>query len=102
QLFDISVGQAVAQVPPDRDHDHLRRKPEPNERGLLSKDSGIMARTFHCASVPRHVWRQRNSPLTTVGGAAAWAGDAPIDSPAETEAAPLAAASKKRTKRSVP
>jgi len=32
QLLDIAVGQAVAQIPTDRDHDHLRRKPEPSER----------------------------------------------------------------------
>jgi hypothetical protein len=28
QLFDVTVGQAVPQVPPDRERDHLRREPE--------------------------------------------------------------------------
>jgi hypothetical protein len=32
RLLDVAVGQAVAQVSADRDHDHLRRKPEPGER----------------------------------------------------------------------
>jgi hypothetical protein len=32
QLFDVAVGQAVAEVPADRDCDHLRRKPEPGKR----------------------------------------------------------------------
>jgi hypothetical protein len=32
QFLDIPVGQAVAQVPADRDHDHLGREPEPGER----------------------------------------------------------------------
>ncbi len=34
QFLDVTVGQAVAQVQPDRDHDRLRREPEPGERGL--------------------------------------------------------------------
>ncbi|GAA2360253.1 hypothetical protein GCM10010170_055120 [Dactylosporangium salmoneum] len=32
QFLDVAVGQAVAQVQPDRDHDHARREPEPGER----------------------------------------------------------------------
>jgi hypothetical protein len=44
QLLDVPVGQAVAQIPPDRDYDHLRRKPEPNERGLLSDGNGVTTR----------------------------------------------------------
>jgi hypothetical protein len=31
QLFHIPVGQSVAQVPADRDRDHLTREPEANE-----------------------------------------------------------------------
>ena len=33
QLFDVAVGQAEAQVPPDRQHDHIRREAEPGEGG---------------------------------------------------------------------
>jgi hypothetical protein len=29
QLLDVAVGQAVAQVPADREHDHFGREPEP-------------------------------------------------------------------------
>src|SRR5437773_2850788 len=32
QLFNISVRQVEPQVPAEGDDDHLRRKPEPNER----------------------------------------------------------------------
>jgi hypothetical protein len=32
QLFDIPVGEPVAQIPADRDRDHLRREPEPGKR----------------------------------------------------------------------
>ena len=32
QLLDVAVGQVVPQVPAHRDHDHLRREPEPGER----------------------------------------------------------------------
>jgi hypothetical protein len=33
QLLDISVGQAEAQVPADREHDHIRGEAEPGEGG---------------------------------------------------------------------
>jgi hypothetical protein len=32
QFLNVAIGQPVAQVPPDRHHDHLRWKPEPKER----------------------------------------------------------------------
>jgi hypothetical protein len=32
QFLDVAVGKAVAQVPANRHHDHLRREPEPGER----------------------------------------------------------------------
>jgi hypothetical protein len=32
QFLHVAVRQAVSQVPADRDHDHLSRKPEPGER----------------------------------------------------------------------
>jgi hypothetical protein len=28
QLFDVAVGEAKAQLPADRQHDHIRREPE--------------------------------------------------------------------------
>jgi hypothetical protein len=40
QLLQIAVGQAVAQIPADRDRDHLRREPEPGERRLVSGGTG--------------------------------------------------------------
>ena len=40
QLLDVSVGQPVAQVPADRDRDHLGREPEPGERRPLEGWSG--------------------------------------------------------------
>jgi hypothetical protein len=32
QLLHVAVGQAEPQVPAHRQHDHLRREPEPRER----------------------------------------------------------------------
>jgi len=34
QLLDVAIGQPVPQIPPNRNHDHVRRKPEPPEAGL--------------------------------------------------------------------
>jgi hypothetical protein len=34
QFLNVAVGQIEAQVPADRDNDHLRREPEPGERRL--------------------------------------------------------------------
>ena len=31
QLFHVPIGQAIAEVPADRHHDHIRREPEPHE-----------------------------------------------------------------------
>ena len=31
QLFDIAVGQAIAQIPADGDRDHVGREPEPSK-----------------------------------------------------------------------
>ena len=33
QLFDVSVGQPIAQIPPHCQRDHVRRKPEPRDAG---------------------------------------------------------------------
>ena len=32
QFLDVAVGQSVAEIPPDRDRDHIGREPEPGER----------------------------------------------------------------------
>jgi hypothetical protein len=32
ELFEIAVRQTESEIPPDRQHDHLRREPEPHER----------------------------------------------------------------------
>jgi hypothetical protein len=32
KLVDVAIGQAVAQLPVDRERDHLGREPEPDER----------------------------------------------------------------------
>jgi hypothetical protein len=34
QLLDISIGKPIAQVPPRRGHDHVRREAEAREAGL--------------------------------------------------------------------
>jgi hypothetical protein len=34
QLLHVAVGQVVAQVRPNGDHDHVRREPEPDEGRL--------------------------------------------------------------------
>jgi hypothetical protein len=46
----------------DRDHDHLRREPKPNEPGLLSTGNETTARAIHRSSVPGLVGWQHNSP----------------------------------------
>jgi len=35
QLLDVTIGQAVAQVPAHRHHDHIGRESEPGERGSI-------------------------------------------------------------------
>jgi hypothetical protein len=54
QLLDIPVRQAIAQVPPDRDRDHSRRKPE------ASEDRG-RAMCSHRTSLRPSAIDQRNS-----------------------------------------
>jgi hypothetical protein len=54
QLLDIPVRQAIAQVPPDRDRDHIRREPE------ASEDRG-RAMCSHRTSLRPSAIDQRNS-----------------------------------------
>jgi len=60
QLLDIAVGQAIAQVPTDRDRDHLAREPE------TSKHRGRTRRHHHTSLLPAAI-DQRNSALLTDG-----------------------------------
>ena len=60
QFFDVTVGQAVAQIPAHRHHDHLRREPEPREPGLRRTYS--TGATTHPPTLPEHGIRQRNRP----------------------------------------
>jgi hypothetical protein len=50
QLLDISIGQPVTQVPPHRNHDHIRREPETGEARPRHWYSGGM--TTHQPSLP--------------------------------------------------
>jgi hypothetical protein len=61
QLLHVPIGQAVAQVPPHRHHDHLRRETEPREARPRRRYSTMA--TTHQLSLPEHVIGQRNSPL---------------------------------------
>jgi hypothetical protein len=45
QLLHVPVGQAVAQVPADRDRDHLQREPEPGKRRPIDVGTGGSAST---------------------------------------------------------
>ena len=81
QLLDVAVGQAVAQVPPDRDRDHLAREPEPCERRHRTRRS-------HQAILASNGIQQRNSALLT-----ACAQDPVSPAPKDTRAARPADAS---------
>jgi hypothetical protein len=61
QLLDIPVGQAIPQVPPDRDRDHLPREPE------TSEDRGRTRRT-HPTSLQPAAIGQRNSATSSEQG----------------------------------
>jgi hypothetical protein len=50
QLLDISIGQPVTQVPPHRNHDHIRREPETGEARPRHWYSGGM--TTHQPRLP--------------------------------------------------
>ena len=41
KLFQVPVGQSVAQVPPDGEQDHLRWKPEASERRNRGMDGWV-------------------------------------------------------------
>src|SRR5512132_964830 len=46
QLFDVAVGEAKAEVPTDRQHDHIRREAETGE-GRPCRGSGADAASSH-------------------------------------------------------
>jgi len=57
EFFDITVGQAVAEVPADSQQDHLRRKPIPGKRSGLNTAAAIHQNML----AAQHPIRQRNS-----------------------------------------
>jgi len=71
ELFQVPVGQSVAQVPADRQQDHVRRKPEPGERQRCLNGRPRAAVALHPvtltvsrrsikATLPSHVTRTTN------------------------------------------
>jgi hypothetical protein len=64
QLLHIAVGQAVAQIPPHRQHDDLTREAKPSEARLRGRYSTMA--TAHQLSLPEAIIHQRNSPTWTV------------------------------------
>lgn len=53
QFFNVAVGEAVAQVPAHRDHDHLGSEPEPGERRTSRRDRASTSCALHRSSAPR-------------------------------------------------
>jgi hypothetical protein len=51
ELFKIPIRQAVAEVPTHRQHDHLRWKPEPDERRQMASRRCGLATTFHLGTL---------------------------------------------------
>jgi hypothetical protein len=52
QLFNVTVGGVVAQVPPHPDHDHLGQQPEPGERRSRRYHGAGTGRVLHASSMP--------------------------------------------------
>jgi hypothetical protein len=63
QLLDVSVRQAILQIPPDRHQDHLRWKPEPDKTGPGWWHPNLT--TAHRPTLPEPVIDQRN-PVETL------------------------------------
>src|SRR5258705_7499771 len=52
QFLHVAVREAVAQVPPDRDDDHLGREPEAGERRLWRQPRARAGRRLHRSTLP--------------------------------------------------
>jgi hypothetical protein len=52
QLLHVAVGEVIAQIPPDRDDDHLGRKAEPGERGRHRQRYAATGRQPHRTILP--------------------------------------------------
>jgi hypothetical protein len=52
QLLDVAIGQAIAQLPPHRHHDHLGREPEPCERRPWKRPEARPSNVIHKSSLP--------------------------------------------------
>ena len=67
QLLDVPVGQAVAQVPADRERDHLPREPEAGEdrgRARCSHQTSLQSSRSTNATVPEQLlsaWMSQNA-----------------------------------------
>jgi len=55
QFLDVSIGQVVAQLPPHRQRDDLRREPEPRELG--DRNHGTGTPTMHPSIMPERLAR---------------------------------------------
>ncbi|MFF5123276.1 hypothetical protein ACFY37_41135, partial [Dactylosporangium aurantiacum] len=64
EFLDAAVGQVVAQVQPDRDHDDIRREPEPGERRPVRRDQLAAWRLQYMTEAFGTV--QADNPLTAV------------------------------------
>jgi hypothetical protein len=61
ELLEIAIRQTEPEVPAHRQHDHLRREPEPHERRkLLDWRCGPTATLHHHTLTHRRAIRQRN------------------------------------------
>jgi hypothetical protein len=62
ELLDIAIRQAEPQIPPNREHDHFGRKPEPNERRSRNRGYETSVGSAHPPLSPTDtVCTQRNS-----------------------------------------
>jgi hypothetical protein len=52
ELLDVAIGQAVAQIPANRHHDHFRREPEPSKRRGWRGPRTTATRRPHTSSLP--------------------------------------------------
>ena len=63
EFLHVAVGEVVAQVPADRDDDHLGRKAEPSERGRHGQRCAATGRQHHRTSLPDLANGKRNGAL---------------------------------------
>src|SRR5512132_2668612 len=63
QLFDVAVGEAKAEVPADRQHDHIRREAETGEgrpcNGIGADPAVLMTPVWLLGSAPQQMQQRR-------------------------------------------